>query len=585
MSLECLVCSDNFAKLKQLSCRHAFCRSCLREIERFGKIKCPYCRQETQLSAFGVDDLRSQFGGQLQCSDCQQNDVEMKDGVWCRKCTSILCSRCSAESHREHDGLESTDRLGPVKFCVQQLDKFSAIHTRLTMLQKQLVREYMLQLGEALERELDHDLAQRLRRLKAEKQHLRSAFDLEGRPDDTAAGARQNPPTPPSPQSEDGQSTGEETGSSSSTGVLVPHRSAKDELLSSDSGHFVQILYELTKMSESLTPDEELSALPKDGQIFNPLPLDKTVELFLQSGRFSTFANSIHTLSKRKRSQVPAEYWAAGALDDPCDLCAVVDRRLLFVACVRKGLVAFSLDDGAFVNHYPVTIEDDQLASVAYDPENRFLLTTVLRNFQEWYIQVYEISTMRLRDEIPCPSEQGERVANSWYRWLTPVSGSRVIVSTGDRNRSVLWMVNLHSRRWTTLHTRTNSAFRKAAFHQPKSKNYKEGLLYVPDMHNKSVVTFIMNRATCELTGASEIRTEEFNRELPNCVLASGGTLLVGNWNTGNLIVADLAKCKSQILTCVGPKELFNLYYVQDEGKLLVLCKQKELIEVYTLCN
>uniref|UniRef100_A0A915HKF4 RING-type domain-containing protein n=1 Tax=Romanomermis culicivorax TaxID=13658 RepID=A0A915HKF4_ROMCU len=194
MSLECAICRDSYGKLKRLKCRHAFCGHCLRKIESYGRIKCPYCRQltlapsencntfheDTQLSPFGVDHLFSQFGGRVQCTDCEA-DVPLHDGSWCAQCQSILCPGCcSSQGHEDHRlQVEPIDKsMAPVTYCVQQLDQLSAVHTRLTMMQKQLISEYVYQLGQAFERQLDDDLAIRLRMLKAEKQYLRQAFDL-----------------------------------------------------------------------------------------------------------------------------------------------------------------------------------------------------------------------------------------------------------------------------------------------------------------------------------------------------------------------------------------------------------------------
>ena len=89
-SLECIVCSDSFKKLKQLSCNHAFCCTCLEQIRQGHRIKCPYCRQETELSPFGVGDLPGQFAGTLECTECQEN-VELQEMKWCADCKTVLC--------------------------------------------------------------------------------------------------------------------------------------------------------------------------------------------------------------------------------------------------------------------------------------------------------------------------------------------------------------------------------------------------------------------------------------------------------------------------------------------------------------
>ncbi len=89
-SLECIVCRDAFRKLKLLSCEHSFCNGCLARLIERGKIRCPYCRRETALTEFGVEDLPGQFGGTLQCCECEKQ-ADMKQTSWCSYCKLILC--------------------------------------------------------------------------------------------------------------------------------------------------------------------------------------------------------------------------------------------------------------------------------------------------------------------------------------------------------------------------------------------------------------------------------------------------------------------------------------------------------------
>lgn len=561
------MCRDSYRKLKQLQCRHAFCNTCLEKIERYGRIKCPYCRQETNLSAFGIVDLTSQFGGRLQCTDCNSN-VELHDSLWCPDCVSILCASCVKTRHESHNDIQHVHKtLAPVRYCVQQLDRFSAIHTKLTLLQKQLIIEYMRQLSQALQRELDDDLTHRINRLKAEKQYLRQAFDIDVSSEVAQEFSHAN--------------IGDnEAGSSNFITETV-----SNQCKLADAAHLSSILKEVYKLSPaSLQGRAELGSLPKDGVIFNPLPLDKMVDLFLEMGRFSTFSVSMNTLKKRRSHQIPSNYLGAGILDDPCDLCVIPERKIVLVTCVNRGIYSFLMnaDSGSDTTfrHYPPIEENDQFAGIAYDSDNRYIVTTVLRDFQHWYVQIYERRGMRLRSEVPCPQEP--RIHNSWYRWIINLPRGHAIISTGDQNNSVLWLLNLHSHRWSTLHTRENATFRKAAFHQPTTTSKQEGLLYVPDMRNKSIVTFLLNTKTWELSKANEIKTSEFLRELPISVNAKGGKLVVGYWNTGNVIYADLSKSTSLTLTSVGPKELFSFCFV-DLDSILILCKQREVVEAYSL--
>lgn len=106
-------------------------------------IRCPYCRQETTLSAFGVDELVSIFGGKLCCSECAADQVALRDARWCPACRLILCQGCASQHATQHR-VEPVERnMAPVVFCIRQLDHLSAVHTRLTVIQKRLIAEYM----------------------------------------------------------------------------------------------------------------------------------------------------------------------------------------------------------------------------------------------------------------------------------------------------------------------------------------------------------------------------------------------------------------------------------------------------------
>ncbi|KRX95565.1 hypothetical protein T4E_2056 [Trichinella pseudospiralis] len=517
MSLECSICCDIFPKLKQLACLHVFCADCLEKIEQDRCVKCPLCRRETTLNGFGVGDLTSKFGGHLQCSDCDCQ-VEMTNAIWCKDCATILCQRCLVLSHQRHS-VEQVDQLGPVKFSICQLEKFARVHTKLAMIQKRLIREYVQQLGEALERELDDDLTARLTRLKAEKEHLKAAFELNS----------EKHVVEWSGGSQDGCA-----GQESLTGSwLRPD-------LKQGQGRFASVLNEVYKMSPtSLRARALLGQLPQTGVIFNPPPVDKAVSLFVENGKFALFSISMNSMRKKPALRVPSAYIGAGLLDEPCDLCVNAHREAIHVTCVHKGLYTFLLNSESdeLYLYQPLIQANDQCAGVAYDSVNRFVLTTVLRNFTDWIVQIYDSRHLKLQAEIAC----------------------------------LLYTSRCHG-----------ATYRKAAFHRPAKVDRSEALLYVPDVHNRLVVTFVLNLDTLTIRKTTEIRTSELTRELAICVAALEGRLVVGNWRTGNVIVADLVKCSSELLTSLGPQQLASLCFV-DRNQLLMLCKQKEVIELFDL--
>uniref|UniRef100_A0A915HL01 Uncharacterized protein n=1 Tax=Romanomermis culicivorax TaxID=13658 RepID=A0A915HL01_ROMCU len=231
---------------------------------------------------------------------------------------------------------------------------------------------------------------------------------------------------------------------------------------------------------------------------------------------------------------------------------------------------------------YPPKVDNDQYAGISYDTENRYIVTTVLRNYHQWIVQIYERKGMRLRAETSCPTEP--KIQNSWYRWVTCLGRGYALISTGDKRQSVIWLLNLHNHKWSVLLVKQNATFRKASFHQSSRKwpenRQREGLVYVPDMKNKTIVTFLLDTHAWTISKIDEIKTTEFARELPITVNAKGGKLVVGYWNTGNVIFADLIKSTSITLTSVGPREIFSICFL-DTLSILVLCKQREVVEMY----
>ena len=55
--LTCSICYDRFTDPKLLTCQHKFCLDCIRNVTPEHVIKCPLCRQYTELPDGGVDIL------------------------------------------------------------------------------------------------------------------------------------------------------------------------------------------------------------------------------------------------------------------------------------------------------------------------------------------------------------------------------------------------------------------------------------------------------------------------------------------------------------------------------------------------
>ena len=48
--LECGICLGKFEEPKMLRCQHSYCKKCLERLVIRRKIKCPECREETEVS-------------------------------------------------------------------------------------------------------------------------------------------------------------------------------------------------------------------------------------------------------------------------------------------------------------------------------------------------------------------------------------------------------------------------------------------------------------------------------------------------------------------------------------------------------
>ncbi|KAJ8038152.1 E3 ubiquitin-protein ligase TRIM56 [Holothuria leucospilota] len=106
----CSVCLEQLKEPKLLPCLHRYCKDCLSSIvkETDDVIKCPECRQETQIPTNGVDGFKTDFYSknlveyvQIQqslksdevreCYSCQRHLIV---AAYCFKCNEFLCKDC-----------------------------------------------------------------------------------------------------------------------------------------------------------------------------------------------------------------------------------------------------------------------------------------------------------------------------------------------------------------------------------------------------------------------------------------------------------------------------------------------------------
>ena len=113
--LTCAVCLDRYTEPKTLPCLHIYCRKCLDElVQQGGQLKCPSCRKPTRLSERGTSGLPTAFyiNNLLEIDAvlkkeaavvplCHDHNDRPKD-LYCEKCETHICFKCSTDSHRKH---------------------------------------------------------------------------------------------------------------------------------------------------------------------------------------------------------------------------------------------------------------------------------------------------------------------------------------------------------------------------------------------------------------------------------------------------------------------------------------------------
>ncbi|CAH3038429.1 unnamed protein product [Porites lobata] len=109
--VSCSVCMCTFTDPKQLPCLHNFCLHCLNEIQRtsgvHGKITCPECRRQFQISGSGTpSELPTNFRinslldvlaikecstANVKCGNCDKRSSQTS---YCFQCCSFWCEKC-----------------------------------------------------------------------------------------------------------------------------------------------------------------------------------------------------------------------------------------------------------------------------------------------------------------------------------------------------------------------------------------------------------------------------------------------------------------------------------------------------------
>ena len=118
--LTCPVCLSDYNDPRVLQCLHTFCRTCLEGLAKDSQehdgssvVECPVCRKETKFhalnelqTAFHIKSLFEIKRDLEKSRDIQKTDVceahWMKVEFYCKKCSELLCSRCTHGTHKLH---------------------------------------------------------------------------------------------------------------------------------------------------------------------------------------------------------------------------------------------------------------------------------------------------------------------------------------------------------------------------------------------------------------------------------------------------------------------------------------------------
>ena len=146
--LTCSVCLDRYVDPRVLTCHHSFCKDCVglipQEREQ-GKlvVKCPFCREPTQLSENGpstlpvafhiinlleIDETLKKTPRNLSAShlapekiSCSKHNRSLE--LYCETCEEFICFRCGTESHQHHQYDEFAKHKQEIKSCLGPVNK------------------------------------------------------------------------------------------------------------------------------------------------------------------------------------------------------------------------------------------------------------------------------------------------------------------------------------------------------------------------------------------------------------------------------------------------------------------------------
>ena len=209
--LTCSVCLDRYVDPRVLTCHHSFCKDCIglipQEREQ-GKlvVKCPCCREPTQLSekgtstlpvAFHINNLleidemfkkipaREPHTGQM----CTKHDRSLD--LFCETCDEFICFICGKDSHQQHQydcaGKVFEKNVCEIKSCLKPVnDQILEVAETISLFdvvdkmiqdQSEIVKENIIQTMKKIANELERrkeNLLQQVDRATLQKIQLNS---------------------------------------------------------------------------------------------------------------------------------------------------------------------------------------------------------------------------------------------------------------------------------------------------------------------------------------------------------------------------------------------------------------------------
>ena len=183
--LTCAVCLERYTDPRTLPCLHSYCKDCINHLPvELGNgrqvVKCPSCRQPTQLGDKGASSFPVAFyiNNLLEMDELLEKPVDYvpvchahndKQDIYCDTCEEHICFKCSTEYHRDHQ-CDRAERLftrhkQQIEACLQPMRE-QIVELEQTLAGFDTREKEIREQGEAVQREIDETYQQMINRLQ-----------------------------------------------------------------------------------------------------------------------------------------------------------------------------------------------------------------------------------------------------------------------------------------------------------------------------------------------------------------------------------------------------------------------------------